>query len=142
MRLTRQTDFGLRTLIYLALHRNRRVTASEISDAFEVSQNHLLKVIQRLANIGVIDTYRGKGGGISLAKLPDAIRIGDVVRGLEQEMAVVDCNRPLCRIAPVCDLKGILADAGDAFLAVLDGYTLEDLVRRRPDKLRSLLSSR
>ena len=141
MLLTRQTDYGLRMLIYLALHPDRRATAMEIADAFQVSQNHLLKLIQRLAAAGVVDTFRGKGGGVTLARPATAIRVGDVVRELEQGLEVIDCNRPLCPIAPACDLREVLGDARDAFLAVLDDCTLEDVVSRRRDTLRLLVSS-
>ena len=141
MLLTRQTDYGLRMLIYLALHPDRRATAMEIADAFQVSQNHLLKLIQRLAAAGVLHTYRGKGGGVVLARPAKTIRVGDVVRELEQGLEVIDCNRPLCPIAPACDLREVLGDARGAFLAVLDDCTLEDVVRRRRDTLRLLVPS-
>jgi len=141
MLLTRQTDYGLRMLIYLALHPERRATALEIADAFQISQNHLLKLIQRLAGAGVVNTYRGKGGGVALASPPKDIRVGDVVRELEHGLEVIDCNRPLCPIAPACDLREVLAGARDAFLAVLDDCTLEDVVHRRRDTLRLLVSS-
>jgi len=139
MQLTRHTDYGLRILIYLTLDPARRVAASEIADAFAVSQNHVMKVIKNLANHKIIVTHRGKGGGISLAKAPDNIRVGAVVRALEGETDVVNCLAPRCPVLPACRLRAALAEAYEAFLRTLDTYTLEQLVKHREAQLRDLL---
>lgn len=140
MQLTRHTDYGLRTLVYLALRPDERITAAEIADAFEVSQNHLQKVVQHLAGFGVVHTQRGKNGGITLAESPDSIRVGAVVRALEEGLDIVNCTRPWCPVLPACRLKGVLSNARDAFLAVLDDCTLADLLRDREGALHELLS--
>lgn len=140
MQLTRQTDYGLRALIYLALHPGERIPAVTVAHSFRISQHHLMKVIRKLAAAGMIRTYRGKRGGIALAQSPDQIRVGAVVRELEGELAVVDCVRPLCPAEPACRLKAVLAGAEQAFLAALDECTLSELVRQpNDDALRSLL---
>lgn len=139
MQVTRYTDYGLRILIYLALDPDRRVPASEIAEAFAVSQNHIMKVIKNLANHKIIMTYRGKGGGICLAKAPEDIFVGAVVRLLEDKTEIVNCTAPGCPILPACSLRTAFSAAFDAFLAVLDTYTLEQLVRHQESELRELL---
>lgn len=141
MQLTRQTDYGLRTLIYLALHPGERIPAARIATVFGVSQNHLMKVIGKLSAAGLIETRRGNGGGIALIGLPEAIRVGSVVRILEEELELTNCTRPLCPILPSCRLKSALSQARDAFLAVLDDCSLADLVRQRGGRLRALLAA-
>ena len=142
MQLTKQTDLGLRTLMYLALHPERRVAASEIAMGFGVSQHHLLKVIGRLAAAGIVETHRGKAGGLTLAVAPEDLRVGTVVRELEDRMQMIDCDRPRCVIHPVCHLKEVVDDALEAFLDVLDGCTLNDLVRGRHQHMLNLLWQR
>jgi len=139
MQLTRHTDYGLRILIYLALDPARRVAASDIADAFAVSQNHIMKVIKNLANHKVIVTHRGKGGGISLAKAPANIPVGAVVRALEGKTEIVNCIAPRCPVLPACRLRTALAEAYEAFLSTLDAYTLEQLVEHQEAELRNLL---
>jgi len=139
MQLTRHTDYGLRILIYLSLDPTRRVPASEIADAFIVSQNHIMKVIKNLARHGIIVTHRGKGGGIALAKAPKEIRVGTVVRLLEGKTEIVNCTAPRCPVLPVCRLRSALAAAFEAFLGELDTYTLEQLVKHQEAALRALL---
>jgi Rrf2 family nitric oxide-sensitive transcriptional repressor len=139
MQLTRHTDYGLRILIYLALNPSRRVPASEIADAFAVSQNHVMKVIKNLADHKIILTHRGKGGGICLAKAPGEIGVGAVVRILESRTDIVNCTAPRCPVLPACRLREALDEALEAFLRVLDSYTLAQLVRHREEELRDLL---
>ena len=140
MQITRLTDYGLRVLIYLALRPGERIPAADVARAFRISQHHLMKVIRKLAAAGILRTYRGKRGGITLAQSPDRIRVGTVVRELEGELAVVDCVRPLCPAAPACRLKAVLDGAEQAFLAALDECTLAELVRQPNDRaLRELL---
>lgn len=138
MRLTRYTDYALRMLMHLAAHDGRLCSISEISEAFGVSRNHLMKVANDLGRAGYISPVRGRMGGLRLARAADQINLGDVVRHTEDGFALADCAN--CIIAPACGLTGALASALDAFLKVLDGYTLADIASKRP-ALRKLLGS-
>jgi Rrf2 family nitric oxide-sensitive transcriptional repressor len=132
MKLTGFTDYSLRVLIYLAADRSRRATIAEIATAFGVSEHHMTKVVHSLGRQGWIETTRGKGGGLTLAKRPDAVVIGQVVRDAEGPAMPAECFAPdesRCVIAPCCRLKGVLAEAVQAFHAVLDRYTLADITR-------------
>jgi len=129
MRLTRYTDFALRVLLYLGARPEGLASIASISRAYGVSQNHLMKVVNDLANAGYVATVRGRSGGVRLGREPAAINIGEVVRHTEDSFQVVDCMS--CVIAPVCGLSGALDDAVKAFLGVLDGYTLADLMTTR-----------
>jgi Rrf2 family nitric oxide-sensitive transcriptional repressor len=145
MRLTRYSDFSLRVLMYLAVRPEHRATIEEISQAFGISKTHLMKVVHELGRAGFVDTTRGRGGGLLLARALDEVTVGDVVRQMEGKLDLVECFDPAtdhCRITPVCALRGVLAEALDAFLETLDGYTLEDLVSRRRRPLADLLTSR
>lgn len=136
MRLTQYTDFALRTLIALAAARPNKLTAAEISDAYGISRNHLVKVVARLAQLGYVEAARGKGGGLRFTREPSDVRIGDVVRAMEPDLAVVECLRQdggSCAITPACRLKKVLAVATREFMAELDRVTLADvMVRRAP----------
>ncbi len=141
MRLTNYTDYSLRVLIYLAVKPEKeKSTITEITDAYQISRNHLTKVIHQLGQIGLIETTRGRGGGIILAKEPKEITIGDVVRETEEDFRIVECFSPdnKCIITPACSLKHVLHEALEAYLAVLDKYTLADLVKE-PEMYRLLL---
>jgi Rrf2 family nitric oxide-sensitive transcriptional repressor len=129
MKLTRYTDYALRVLLYVGTRPDRLSSIGEISRAYGISQNHLMKVVNDLANAGYVASVRGRSGGIRLGRPPEAINIGEVVRHTEDGFEVVDCST--CVIAPVCQLTHALDDAVKAFLAVLDGYTLGDLMVRR-----------
>jgi len=134
MRLTTFTDYSLRVLIYLAADPGRRATIAEIAQSFDISENHLMKVVHMLGKNGVLLNVRGKGGGLELAKAPASINIGRLVRSTEGAPMPAECfdrttNR--CLITPICKLRGVLGEAVRAFYAVLDGYTLEDLVANR-----------
>lgn len=142
MRLTVYTDYALRLLMYLALREDGLATISEVAASYRISRNHLMKVAYDLGAAGYIKTVRGRGGGLKLAKPGASIRLGDVVRCTEPDMAVVSCFEPAavpCAIVRCCVLRGALEQARDAFLNVLDGYTLADLVRPR-SRLRTMLS--
>jgi Rrf2 family nitric oxide-sensitive transcriptional repressor len=133
MRLTTFSDYSLRMLIYLAVDPDRRATIAEIARAFDVSENHLMKVAHFLGKGGWLRNVRGKGGGLELAAPPDQINVGDVIRAAESNV-VVECfdretNR--CTITPVCKLKGVLAEASAAFYQVLDRYTLAEVAGNR-----------
>jgi len=125
------TDFTLRVLIYLALAQDRRTTIDEIADAYGISRNHLMKVVHNLAKAGRIETTRGRSGGMVLAARPETINIGQIVRHCEGSTTLVECFGPdnTCCIAPACTLRMALAEAQEAFFAVLDQYTLADLAR-------------
>ncbi len=131
MELSQFTDYSLRTLIYAALREPGQVSSvREIAEAFAISHHHLVKVVHNLARLGYVETVRGRKGGVLLAKKPESIRIGDVVRQTES-LAVVECHRDpgnTCCIAGVCHLQSVLAAATRAFMAELDKVTLEDLV--------------
>ncbi|HDP88473.1 MAG TPA: Rrf2 family transcriptional regulator [Thioalkalivibrio sp.] len=132
MQLTRYTDYSLRVLIFLAIQPpERRSTINEIADRFEISRNHLVKIVHRLGQLGYVTTMRGKGGGLHLGASPEAINLGAVVRDTEATLDVINCAEPACPVAPACRLKGVLNEARDAFLTVLDRYTLADLVANR-----------
>lgn len=143
MRLTRYTDYSLRVLIYLAVRPDGFGTVQSIADAYDISRNHLMKVVQELSRRGYIDTVRGKGGGMRLRRAPEKINVGRVVRDMESDMTLVECFGPdnRCAITPECVLKNVLSDALNAFLAVLDRYTLADIVSD-PAPLRRLLNVR
>lgn len=140
MRLTRYTDFSLRVLIYLAARPDGFGTVQSISDAYRISKNHLMKVVQALNQRGYVDTIRGKGGGMRLRLPPERINVGRVVRDMESDLDLVECFGPdnRCVITPECMLKNVLAEALTAFTAVLDRYTLADIVGN-PEPLRRLL---
>ncbi|MCG8692022.1 MAG: Rrf2 family transcriptional regulator [Minwuiales bacterium] len=141
MRLTMYSDYAMRVLMYLALRRPELCTIQEIADAYGISKNHLMKVAYQLGLSGWIETVRGRGGGLRLARDPAEVRLGDVVRVTEEDFRLVECFDPdsdTCRITPACRLQGVLREAGRAFIDVLDGYTLADLVDR-PRALARLL---
>jgi len=142
MRLTVYTDYALRLLMYLALKEDGSATISEVAQAYGISKSHLMKVAHQLGVAGYIGTVRGKGGGLRLGKAAQEIGLGEVVRYAEPDMALVPCFAPVnafCPIVPSCVLRRALEEAREAFLRVLDGYTLADLVRPG-SALRALLS--
>ena len=133
MRLTQYTDYSLRVLIFLGLRSDRRCTIREISEAYGISRNHLMKVVQQLVAEGYVESTRGVGGGLMLAHAPERLGIGDVVRAMEPDMGLVECMRQNneCVITDACRLHGMLIEARDAFLSVLDRYTLADILDPR-----------
>jgi len=138
--LTNYTDYTLRMLIYLALKTEGRATIAEISARYGIAETHLMKVAHELGVAGDIETIRGKGGGLRLARRPEAIRVGEIVRRTEPDLAIVPCfaEPALCAIEPECILRRAMHKALQAFLAELDGYSLADLVAPRR-KLSALL---
>lgn len=135
MRLTSHTDYALRMLIYMAARPDGLCTVNDVAEAYGLSRNHLVKVAQTLRDVGLVETTRGRAGGIRLAEAPEAIGIGALVRATEAEFALAECMQAqggdCCAISPACRLKGMLHEALRAFLAVLDKYTLADIVRNR-----------
>lgn len=134
MRLTVYTDYSLRVLMYVALHPARLPTISEIASSYGISRNHVMKVVYELGVAGYIETVRGQNGGMRLARPAQEIVIGEIVRRTEPDLALVPCLEPAegaCVITPACKLRHALQEARNAFLAVLDGYTLADLTQNR-----------
>ncbi|MBX3584121.1 MAG: Rrf2 family transcriptional regulator [Rhizobiaceae bacterium] len=140
MRLTVYTDYALRMLIYLAIGDDGQARVGDVADSYGISRNHLLKVALELGRLGYVTTTRGRSGGISLAKAPQDINLGEVVRHMEDDFGLVECLRAhgACCIAPSCRLKVLVREAIGAFLAVFDEYTLADLAADNT-ALRSLL---
>jgi Rrf2 family transcriptional regulator, nitric oxide-sensitive transcriptional repressor len=139
VRLTLHTDYALRALIRVAIADGKLITINDIAKCFDVSQQHLMKVVNDLSRKGYLETVRGRNGGIRLARPPQDINIGQVVRDTE-ELDVIGClgQRGYCPIQRICVLSGVLRDATEAFLAELDAYTLADLIKPRKG-LSSLL---
>ena len=141
MRLTVFSDYTLRVLMYLALDRTRLATIPEIATAYGISENHLMKVVHQLARAGIVESVRGKGGGIRLARAAEEIRLGEIVRASEGNAPIVEClsgDPQACRITSSCRLKGILVNAFEALYDSLDEHTLADLVER-PRALKQVL---
>jgi Rrf2 family nitric oxide-sensitive transcriptional repressor len=135
MRLTRYTDYAMRVLLHLAARDDGLASIAEIARLYDISQNHLMKVVQDLGKAGFIRTVRGRGGGIALARPADQIVVGEVVRQTEEGFQLVDCSQ--CVIAPACTLPRVLNEATAAFIAVLDKYSLADLMDKR-SQMRTL----
>ncbi len=132
MRLTAYTDYAMRTLIYLGVHRGRLVTIQDIAVLHGISKNHLTKVVHQLGRSGMVETVRGRNGGIRLRGEPAGINIGQVVRTTESDFEMAACfssSATPCANSPWCGLKGVLSAATGAYLSVLDRVTLADLIR-------------
>jgi Rrf2 family nitric oxide-sensitive transcriptional repressor len=140
VRLTTYTDYTFRTLIYLALTSNRLATIAEISERYDISETHLMKVVHQLGMAGDVETIRGKGGGLRLAREPEKINVGALVRRTEPDLALVPCfcTDGACAIESGCVLQHVLHRAMAAFLAELDRHTLADLIAPRT-RLQKLL---
>jgi len=133
MRLTAYTDYTLRTLMYLSVNIGQQATIADIARAYRISETHLMKVVHQLGVAGDIETIRGRNGGIRLAKPAASINLGATIRRTEADLALVPCfeSGQACAIDGACALNAVLRDALDAFLAVLDRYTIADLVTPR-----------
>ncbi len=142
MQLTFFSDYALRVLIHTAAHPEGRGTSGQVASAFGISRHHVVKVVNELQHLGYLETTRGRSGGFRLARPAEAIRLGEVVRLTEGNLALVECFDPAlntCPLSPACGLKRALGEAFDAFFAVLDGYTLADLVAQ-PQWMRSVIA--
>jgi Rrf2 family nitric oxide-sensitive transcriptional repressor len=131
MQLTRFTDYSLRTLVYLGANPGRLCTIQEVAKAYRISGNHLMKVVNRLAGAGYVETVRGKGGGLRLSRAPRLINVGSVVRDMEDRFDIVECFHAEyqdCPLLPACTLKSVLAEATRNFLTTLDRCTLDDML--------------
>lgn len=131
MRLTEHTDYALRVLIYLGAHYGRLATTSEVAVLHGISHHHLVKIVNELGHAGFVETVRGRSGGIRLARAPDDITVGDVVRRTERDFHLVACldgRARACPLASTCMLKGALYRAAACFLESLDGIRLSSLI--------------
>jgi Rrf2 family transcriptional regulator, nitric oxide-sensitive transcriptional repressor len=139
MQLTAYTDYTLRVLIYLGMKESgEKSNIKEISSFYNISNNHLSKVVYELGKLGIIETVRGRNGGIRLAQEPAQINIGEIVRHTESPINLVECfdeTKNTCKLSPACKLKFVLNEALNAYLKVLDAYTLEDLIENREELL-------
>ena len=141
MKLTKFSDYSLRLLLYLAMHRDRLVSVGEVSRAYRVSPHIIVKVVQLLVEDGLVTTVRGRQGGLRLNKAPREINVGAVIRRTERDWNIVECFDPAantCPIEPACGLKQTLEQAQRAFLAVLDNHTLADFLPQTPSLVRLL----
>ncbi|HEY7884683.1 MAG TPA: Rrf2 family transcriptional regulator [Cellvibrionaceae bacterium] len=129
MRLTRYTDYALRVLMYLAAT-DQRVTIADIAARYNISKNHLMKVVQQLNQLGYVSATRGKSGGLQLGLPASEINLGAVIRDTEADFHIVECfeaTTDTCALTPACNLKHLFHEALEAFFSVLDKYTLADL---------------
>lgn len=135
MRLTRFTDNALRCLIYLGRNDGRVITVGEVSRRMMMSEDHLLKVVRRLVELGYVRTVRGRRGGVQLLRAPEEIVIADVVRATEDNLAIVPCFSPgdNCPLSPGCELAGAFEEALGAFFQVLQQRTLADMLKPEPE---------
>jgi Rrf2 family transcriptional regulator, nitric oxide-sensitive transcriptional repressor len=133
MKLSTFTDYSLRVLMYLAANPGQRATIAQVSQAFDVSENHMVKVVHSLGRAGWLANVRGKGGGLELAVAPEKIVIGQVVRHTEGRAVMAECFEEgnECNITTECHLKGVLAEAAKAMYTVMDGYTIADVVKNK-----------
>lgn len=133
MQLTTFTDYGLRTLMYLASHSASQSSVKEIAEHYDISRNHLVKVVHRLSQLGYIETSKGKGGGIKIAEGATELRLGDLITALEPHMNVVECfdaKTNTCRITESCQLKHYLFEGTQSFIDSMNKYTLADTLLR------------
>ena len=131
MRLTRYTDYAMRVLLYLGRDPGCLASIASMAEAYGISQNHLMKVVNDLVNAGYLESVRGRSGGVRLARKPEDINVGALIRHTEDGFDLVDCAA--CRIAPACGLTSVLDEALAAFLDILDRYSLAQVLARRGD---------
>lgn len=140
MHLTSFTDYGLRTLMYVAAHPEKTASVKEIAGHYGISRNHLVKVVHRLAQLGYVETSKGRGGGIRLSENAEKLRLGDMISALEPDLNMVECFDPetnTCRITDSCQLKHYLFEATRSFIDTMNRHTLGDAVARSPLDLRN-----
>lgn len=141
MHLTLHADYSLRVLLYLATRPGQVISTQEVSEAYAISKHHLVRVVQTLAHHGFVEVRPGRTGGLSLAREPRDINVGRVLRVAEPDYHLVECfqrEKNTCPIAPACGLKGVLYEAREAFLSVLEKYTLADVLSRSAPGLAEL----
>ncbi len=135
MQLTLFTDYALRSLIFLASKPDENSSVKEIAEHYGISRNHLVKVVHKMSTLGMVESSKGKGGGIKLAHDPAAMRLGDIVKKMEN-MDIVECfNRDLntCRISEICRLKHVMYEAAQNFIKTLNNYTLKDVAANKSE---------
>lgn len=138
MKLTTYTDFGIRTLMYLAcLPEGSRSNSADIAKTYNASRNHIAKVIAHLASLDYIQSSRGKNGGVWLVKPTNEINVGRLIRELENNLSGIDCNSTGCSIELDCQLKKALQAGVEAFLNTMDSYYLDDLIKNKNDLQRT-----
>jgi Rrf2 family nitric oxide-sensitive transcriptional repressor len=144
MRLTAFSDYSMRVMMYLGLQHGQLATISDIAKAYRISENHLTKVVHHLAQLSYVETVRGKGGGLRLARDPNTVNIGEMIRNCEGKAGLLPCldEDDTCCIQPSCKLMGILREAQVAMFAVLDQYTLSDLLDQQEPLARILIHSK
>lgn len=133
MQLTLFTDYSLRTLMYVSQQKGRLCTAKEVAEYYDISRNHLVKVVHNLSQLGYIESVKGKNGGIRLTSKPEKVNLRDLVVKLEPNLTLVECfdkKTNMCAATKACGLKHILHEALDAFLQTLSKYTLADTVSK------------
>lgn len=143
MKLTSYTDYSIRLLIYLGVNDERLCTAQEISDFYDISRNHLSKIIHQLSKLKFIESYKGAAGGIKLATEPHKINLGALIRKTEPDFDIAECFSPernSCKISPACKLKTILNESTKAFLKNLDDYSLADVLENK-EKLNKIIQT-
>ena len=130
MQITRYTDYSLRVLIYLAINKQQLTTINDIATSYQISKNHLMKIVQQLNQQGYVLATRGKNGGIKLNREAKDINVGELVREIEDKNKLIECfgSDNKCVITPSCQLKNIFAEAQENFFKTLDVYTLQDLI--------------
>jgi Rrf2 family nitric oxide-sensitive transcriptional repressor len=138
MKLTRYSDYALRISLYLAIHSDRLLTITEITTAYGLPHGNVMKLASDLVGAGILESVRGRGGGVRLARPAAEISVGEIVRHTEGPAPMVDCSS--CILAPECGLICVLGEAKKAFFSVLDGYSLEDVVNKNPLMVRKLLN--
>lgn len=141
MQLTQFTDYALRTLIYVALKDGETSTVNEIAESYDISKNHLVKIVHKLGQLGILNTTRGNHGGIQLNREPNEINIGELVQLIEPNFFIVECfdkKNGRCAISSACTLKTILCQAKNSFIATLTQYTLADLTKNS-NELKKIL---
>ena len=139
MRLTRYTDFAIRVMLYLAAHEDRLCSIGEIATSYGISQNHLMKVASGLAGSGYVQSLRGRGGGLRLARPADQINIGHMIRHTEGKVDLVGCGE--CLLAPACGMVCVFRDAVENFFATLEKFSLSDIMAKgQPERLRLILA--
>lgn len=142
MHITQYTDFSIRVLIYLTIHGEKLCTISDIANSYNISKNHLMKIVQQLSQKGYLHSVRGKNGGIRLKESPSNINIGTLIRDMEGETKIVECfgKNNQCVITSDCKMKNIFARAQENFYQTLEEYTLQDLVGpKEHDALKNIL---
>lgn len=138
MQITRFTDYGLRTLMYVAARSENIASVKEIAEYYGISRNHLVKVVHRLSQLGYIETTKGKGGGLQIAQGAGNLRLGDLISQLEPNMGIAECfdtKTNTCRITGSCQLKHYLFEAMKNFIDTMNKYTLADMVQNKEMKL-------